>query len=106
MSNERKYFDADKLVHKIYHKIAVWHNNDERLNDVELGRELKFLSKDLAIDVIKEIFGADSIKMDKEKLGMTPDEVDIHQKEKDERMDALRTRVEDAMKNDKDEPKA
>lgn len=98
MSSERKYFDADKLVRRIYRKIAIWHNNDERLNDVELGRELRFLSKDIAIDVIREVFGADTIKLDEEKLGMTPDEAGAYQKEQKERMDA--------MKNGKEEPEA
>lgn len=68
MANERKYFDADKLIQRIYNKIALWHNNDERLNDSEMGRELKFLSKEIAEDVLTSVFGATEIKVDKTAL--------------------------------------
>jgi hypothetical protein len=64
MSNERKYFDADKLIHRLYSKIAIWHNNEDRLNDVEMGRELKFLCKDITNDVLVTVLGSSDIKVD------------------------------------------
>jgi len=100
MSKDRKYFDANKLIHTIYHKIAVWHNNEERLSDIELGRELKFLSKDIAEDVLKEVFGEVSIEVDKEKLGMTKDEIKAYDEERKNRREELGEKLKDAVKND------
>lgn len=71
MNNTRQYFDADKLIRDIYNKIVIWHNNDERLNSIEQGRELKFLSQEIAEDVLKAVHGEDvSIGIDKRKLGL------------------------------------
>ena len=53
----KKELDHGKLVHSMYHKIAAWHNNDERLSDAELGRELKFLCLELVQDTLVAVFG-------------------------------------------------
>ena len=78
---ERKYFNADVLLRKVYTKIATWHNNDERLSDEELGRELKFLSKEIIEDVIFEVIGADGIKVDRS--GLTDFEAEMDAIKKD-----------------------
>ncbi len=96
MTNERKYFDADKLIQRIYNKIAVWHNNDERLNDSEMGRELKFLSKEIAEDVLTSVFGATEIKVDKTALKDPSDEKSA----KDNAASKESTKESDPVEND------
>lgn len=103
MASERKYFNADKLINTIYNKIALWHNNDDRLSNVELGRELKFLSRDIAEDVIREVFGDSAIKVDTNKLEVTDEEMASYQKEKKERRESLEERLKDAVKKEDEE---
>lgn len=87
-TTNKRYFDADKLIRDIHNKIVIWHNNDDRLNPTEMGRELRFLSQEIAEDVLKAVHGDDvSIEIDKHKLGIaeepkeeatsTPDSNDI-----------------------------
>lgn len=64
MPEERKYFDAEKLIHRLYTKIAIWHNNEDKLNDVEMGRELRFLCKDITNDVLTTVLGGSEMKID------------------------------------------
>ena len=73
MPEEKKYFDADKLIHLLYHKIAMWHNNDDKLNDSEMGRELKFLCKDITNDVLVTVLGSTEVKLDKVALSRQVD---------------------------------
>lgn len=65
---EKRYFDADKLVQLMYNKIAIWHNNDDRLNDIEMGRELKFLCKEMINDVLVTVLNSSEVKLDKDSI--------------------------------------
>lgn len=102
-TSKRHYFDADKLILKIYNKIAVWHNNDERLSPSELGRELRFLSQEIAEDVLKAVHGSNAgISLDKEKLGMTEEEVKNEIMKREERRSNIKTKVEEEAKKEKE----
>lgn len=98
----RQYFDADKLIRTIYNKIAIWHNNDERLNDIEMGRELRFLSQEIAEDVLKAVHGSQAdITLDKHKLGMTEEELKKDDLEREKRRSEMAFRLdEDVQKAD------
>ena len=102
--SERKYFDGDQLIRKMYHKIAVWHNNDEKLNDQELGLELKLLCQVLAEDVLKAVHGDEAVmNIDKKKLGMTDAEIEKDQLERTERRADIVQKIEEANKTDETE---
>ena len=102
--SERKYFDGDQLIRKMYHKIAVWHNNDEKLNDQELGSELKLLCQVLAEDVLKAVHGDEAVmNIDKKKLGMTDAEIEKDQLERTERRADIVQKIEEANKTDETE---
>jgi hypothetical protein len=98
-TTNRHYFDADKLILKIYNKIAVWHNNEERLNDSELGRELRFLSEEIAEDVLKAVHGHNTqIALDKSKLNMTEEEVKKDRIEREDRRTSILSRLNEEAK--------
>ena len=100
-TNTRQYFDADKLIRDIYNKIVAWHNNDERLNEIEMGRELRFLSKDIAEDVLKAVHGQNiEITLDRHKLGMTESEMKQNEEEREKRRMDIQNRIrEEGEKN-------
>jgi hypothetical protein len=54
-SSSRTYFDAEKLIRSIYNKIAVWHNNENKLNPTEMQRDLRWLSSDIIQEVIATV---------------------------------------------------
>lgn len=101
----RQYFDADKLIRTIYHKIAVWHNNDERLNDIEMGRELRFLSQEIAEDVLKAVHGPQAdITLDKHKLGMTAEELEKDALEREKRRSEMAVKLDEDVQKADDQP--
>lgn len=92
MEKEKKHFDADKLLRTMYHRIAVWHNNDDRLGDEELQRELKFICQDLMEDVLSATFGTSEVKVDKDVLE-TDESREAFEQEKAQRMKAMIERL-------------
>lgn len=103
MSNERKYFDPEKIINTIYNKIALWHNNDDRLTNEELGRELRFVSRDIVEDVIRGVFGESSIKIDREKMEATDKDVEDFEKERKQRRENLEERLKNAVKKESED---
>ncbi len=100
-TKNRRYFDADKLIHKIYSKIAIWHNNEERLNDSEMGRELRFLSEEIAEDVLKAVHGAEvNITLDKSKLDLTDEELERDNAKREERRLNILSKIEEEAKKE------
>ncbi len=105
MDKNKHYFDADALIRKIYNKIAVWHNNDARLSDADLGIELRLLSKEIAEDVLISVHGdATQIRLDRHKLGMTEREIKEDDKERDERRSNIAEKVDQEAKKKDDTP--
>jgi len=102
-TTNRQYFDADKLLRDIYNKIVVWHNNDERLSNVEMGRELRFLSKEIVEDVLKAVHGDKvQITLDKHKLGMSESEVEQDMIEREKRRLGIQKKIEEEARKSND----
>lgn len=54
--NKREFaLDLDKVVHRVYTKIAEWHN-EENLSPEEKGLRLRFVSREIVDLVITEAF--------------------------------------------------
>lgn len=104
MAEEKKHFDADKLIHRMYHRIVLWHNNDERLNNEEMGRELKFLCTDLTEDVLRAVFGETEVKVDNS--DMTLEQKAEFDKEKEQRLAAMEERLKNASRAEKEAEQA
>lgn len=100
--SEKKYFDANKLIKSMYTQIAVWHNNEEKFSDDELGLELRLLCRNLAEEVIQAVHGEEaSIEVDKQKLKMTEDEIKKDDISREKRREDIAKKVSESNESEK-----